>query len=44
LEQADAAVRIELAVAMALAKGARSPDLGGAMTTSEMGDAVIAAL
>jgi 3-isopropylmalate dehydrogenase len=44
LEQSEAAVRIELAVAMALAKGARSPDLGGAMTTSEMGDAVIAAL
>jgi 3-isopropylmalate dehydrogenase len=44
LDQADAAVRIETAVATALANGARSPDLGGNMTTNEMGDAVIAAL
>jgi 3-isopropylmalate dehydrogenase len=36
--------RIESAVAKALAAGARSPDLGGAMTTSQMGDAVLAAL
>ncbi len=40
-EQAD---RIETAVAKALAAGARSPDLGGNMTTREMGDAVLAAL
>jgi 3-isopropylmalate dehydrogenase len=40
-EQAD---RIEAAVAKALAGGARSPDLGGTMSTSEMGDAVLAAL
>jgi 3-isopropylmalate dehydrogenase len=44
LDQAEAAVRIETAVARALANGARSPDLGGTMTTSDMGDAVIAAL
>ena len=36
--------RIEAAVAKALAGGARSPDLGGTMTTSAMGDAVLAAL
>jgi 3-isopropylmalate dehydrogenase len=40
-EQAD---RIEAAVAKALADGARSPDLGGTMSTREMGDAVLAAL
>ncbi|QDC36428.1 3-isopropylmalate dehydrogenase [Sphingobium fuliginis] len=40
-EQAD---RIEAAVAKALADGARSFDLGGAMSTVEMGDAVLAAL
>ncbi|SCW89946.1 3-isopropylmalate dehydrogenase [Sphingobium faniae] len=39
--QAD---RIEAAVAKALADGARSPDLGGSMSTVEMGDAVLAAL
>ncbi len=33
--------RIEAAVAAALADGARSPDLGGSMTTSQMGDAVL---
>ena len=36
--------RIDAAVAKALAAGARSPDLGGTMSTSEMGDAVLAAL
>ena len=36
--------RIEAAVAQALENGARSPDLGGAMTTQQMGDAVLAAL
>ena len=40
----DVANRIETAVAKALAGGARSADLGGNMSTSEMGDAVLAAL
>ena len=40
-EEAD---RIEKAVAKALEGGARTPDLGGGMTTSQMGDAVLAAL
>jgi 3-isopropylmalate dehydrogenase len=44
LGMADAADRIEAAVAKALATGARSADLGGAMSTREMGDAVLAAL
>jgi len=41
LGQAQAADRIEAAVMAALAKGARSPDLGGHMTTQQMGDAVL---
>ncbi len=44
LDKAEAADRIELAVASALASGARSPDLGGRMHTGEIGDAVLAAL
>ena len=36
--------RIEAAVAGALASGARTSDLGGTLTTSQMGDAVLAAL
>jgi 3-isopropylmalate dehydrogenase len=44
LGQPQAADRIEAAVAKALAGGARSPDLGGSMTTTAMGDAVLAAL
>ena len=44
LGNAAAADRIEAAVAAALAGGSRTPDLGGTMTTSQMGDAVIAAL
>jgi 3-isopropylmalate dehydrogenase len=44
LGQAQAADRIEAAVAKALADGARSFDLGGSMTTTQMGDAVLAAL
>jgi 3-isopropylmalate dehydrogenase len=44
LDQPDAADQIETAVATALASGARSLDLGGSMSTSEMGDAVLAAL
>jgi 3-isopropylmalate dehydrogenase len=44
LDRAEAADRIEEAVAAALAGGARSPDLGGALSTRAMGDHVIAAL
>lgn len=44
LGQPEAADRIEVAVAAALANGARSPDLGGTMTTTQMGDAVLAVL
>ncbi|MCW2410994.1 MULTISPECIES: 3-isopropylmalate dehydrogenase [unclassified Sphingobium] len=44
LDQAQAADRIEAAVAEALAGGARTADLGGSMSTSAMGDAVLAAL
>ena len=40
----EVADRIEVAVAKALAGGARSADLGGTMSTDEMGDAVLAAL
>ena len=41
---ADAADRIEAAVARVLAGGARTSDLGGGMGTAAMGDAVVAAL
>ena len=44
LSHSLAADRIEAAVAKALAGGARSPDLGGSMTTAQMGEAVLAAL
>lgn len=44
LDRPAEADRIEAAVAAALAGGARSPDLGGTMTTAEMGDAVLAGL
>ncbi len=44
LGQAGAADRIEVAVARALAAGARTADLGGTMTTTQMGDAVLTAL
>jgi 3-isopropylmalate dehydrogenase len=44
LNQAAAADRIEAAVMAALAGGARSPDLGGSMSTQQMGDEVLAAL
>jgi len=44
LGMAAEADRIEAAVAKALAGGARSADLGGTMTTAEMGAAVKAAL
>lgn len=41
LDLPDHADRIEKAVAAALADGARSPDLGGSMTTTQMSDAVL---
>ena len=44
LGMAEPADRIEAAVAKALEGGARSFDLGGTMTTEQMGDAVLAAL
>ncbi len=44
LDLPDSADRIDAAVAQALAAGARSPDLGGILSTREMGDAVLAAL
>lgn len=44
LKREDDADRIEKAVATALEKGARTADLGGKMSTSEMGNAVLAAL
>ncbi len=44
LKQEQAAARVEAAVSAALANGARSGDLGGNLSTFEMGDAVLAAL
>lgn len=44
LDRAEDADRIEAAVAKALAGGARTGDLGGALSTRQMGDAVIGAL
>lgn len=44
LDLPDHADRIEAAVAAALADGARSSDLGGSMTTAQMGDAVLGKL
>jgi 3-isopropylmalate dehydrogenase len=44
LEMAAEAERIEQAVADAIAGGARTADLGGSASTSQMGDAVMAAL
>ncbi len=41
LANEEAAQRIEAAVATALAKGARTADLGGGLSTAEMGDAVL---
>jgi 3-isopropylmalate dehydrogenase len=40
----DAADRIEAAVAAAILGGARTPDLGGTLSTREMGDTVLANL
>lgn len=39
-----AAARVEAAVSRAIAGGARTPDLGGCLSTSAMGDAVLQAL
>lgn len=44
LECVDAAEDVRKAVESALLQGARTPDLGGQLTTIQMGDAVIAAL
>ena len=44
LDLPEAADRIEAAVAAAILGGARTPDLGGTLTTRGMGDAVIATL
>jgi 3-isopropylmalate dehydrogenase len=44
LDRADLADKLFAAVNRALEKGARTPDLGGAMTTVQMGDAVLAEL
>ncbi|RAK57244.1 3-isopropylmalate dehydrogenase [Phenylobacterium deserti] len=44
LSRSDLADRLFAAVDKALASGARTPDLGGALTTAQMGDAVVTAL
>jgi len=44
LDRAEAADRLQAAVIKALENGARTRDLGGALTTVQMGDAVLAAL
>jgi 3-isopropylmalate dehydrogenase len=44
LDRADLADALFAAVERALEKGARTPDLGGSMSTQAMGDAVLAAL
>ena len=44
LARPDLATRVENAVEAALNAGARTADLGGILTTAEMGDAVLAAL
>jgi len=44
LDQEAAAERVEAAVAAALDGGARTADLGGSLTTTQMGDAVLKAL
>ncbi|MET0309766.1 MAG: 3-isopropylmalate dehydrogenase [Sphingomonas sp.] len=44
LNHEAAAKRIEAAVAAALAKGARTADLGGILSTTAMGDAILAEL
>ncbi|MDB5449455.1 MAG: leuB [Phenylobacterium sp.] len=44
LGRPDLATRLYAAVERALETGARTPDLGGALTSEQMGDAVLAAL
>jgi 3-isopropylmalate dehydrogenase len=44
LGQPDLAARLTEAVEAALNKGARTRDLGGGLTTGEMGDAVLVEL
>jgi 3-isopropylmalate dehydrogenase len=44
LDRADLADKLFAAVGRALDKGARTPDIGGALTTVQMGDAVLAEL
>jgi 3-isopropylmalate dehydrogenase len=44
LDRADLADKLKAAVGAALEKGARTPDLGGSMTTIQMADAVLAEL
>jgi 3-isopropylmalate dehydrogenase len=44
LGRPDLAAKVEAAVEAALNAGARTADLGGTMTTAEMGDAVLAQL
>ncbi|RAK59323.1 3-isopropylmalate dehydrogenase [Phenylobacterium hankyongense] len=44
LGRPDLAARLYAAVERALESGARTPDLGGALTSEQMGDAVLAAL
>ncbi|HEX7655982.1 MAG TPA: isocitrate/isopropylmalate family dehydrogenase, partial [Sphingomonas sp.] len=44
LDLPEPAAQIEAAVARAIAGGARTPDLGGGLSTRGMGDAVLAAL
>jgi 3-isopropylmalate dehydrogenase len=44
LDRADLADKLFGAVGRALDAGARTPDIGGAMTTAQMGDAVLAEL
>ena len=40
----EAADRLDAAIAAVLASGLRTADIGGAATTTQMGDAVVAAL
>ena len=44
LDRTDLADKLYAAVNKALENGARTRDLGGALTTVQMGDAVLAAL
>jgi len=44
LDRSDLADRLSAAVGRALEKGARTPDIGGQLTTVQMGDAVLAEL